>query len=114
MQKNKAGQPAANDALNSTINGRKIGSQSHLTDVLFVGATALMVAAAKGKLDTVLSLLSHGSDPLQKAKDGSIASDWAHKFNQQDVAEFLAEHIAVSSFASALPQFFGTAHNFTT
>ena len=60
------------------------------------GATALMIAASKGKLDVVVSLLGHGSDPLQKANDGSTAIEWALKFRHSEIADFLREHLSVS------------------
>ena len=55
-----------------------------------------MVAAAKGNLEVATLLVSQGADPAIKAADSSIAADWAIKFGQTELAEFLKEHSTVS------------------
>jgi ankyrin repeat protein len=59
------------------------------------GATALMAAAGKGRLDDVAALLTAGADPLLRSRDGSSAHDWAAKFGHSEVADFLAGHMEV-------------------
>lgn len=54
-----------------------------------------MVAAGKGRMQTVMTLLSHGADVQQKSRDGSTASDWAKKFGHTEVFQFLQEHAEV-------------------
>ena len=61
----------------------------------YAGASALMVAAAKGNLQVATQLVSHGADPAIRAADGSDAIAWALKFGHQEIAEFLQEHVAV-------------------
>jgi ankyrin repeat protein len=41
------------------------------------GATALMVAAARCRLATVMALLNLGADPSARANKGKTALDWA-------------------------------------
>ena len=53
------------------------------------GATALMVAAGKGRIDVVNALLMNSADPGLSSADGSKAKDWAVKFGHQDIAETL-------------------------
>ena len=60
-----------------------------------VGATALMAAAGKGRLEDVAALLTAGADPLLRSRDGSSAQDWATKFGHSEVADFLAAHMEV-------------------
>ena len=59
------------------------------------GATALMAAAGKGRLEDAAAFLTAGADPLLKSNDGSTAQDWAARFGQEDVADFLATHMQV-------------------
>ena len=63
---------------------------------LLAGATALMVAAAKGNLELASLLVSHGADPHVKATDDSSAADWASRFGHTEIAKVLADHVAVS------------------
>lgn len=63
------------------------------------GATALMAAAGKGRLEDAAALLTAGADALLKSKDGSTAQDWAARFGHEDLAEFLGTHMQVSSFS---------------
>ena len=67
------------------------------------GATALMVAAGKGRLDDVITLLANGADAAARSRDGSTAADWADRFGYPDVSEFLADHLEVSGCTSTLP-----------
>ena len=53
------------------------------------GATALMAAAGKGRLDDVAALLCNGADPRLRSRDGSTAAGWAARFGHLDVAEYL-------------------------
>ena len=53
------------------------------------GATALMAAAGKGRLDDVAALLCNGADPRLTSRDGSTAAGWALRFGHSDVAEYL-------------------------
>ncbi len=59
------------------------------------GATALMAAAGKGRLEDAAALLTAGADPLLKSNDGSTAQDWADRFGHEDLAEFLGSHMQV-------------------
>ena len=61
------------------------------------GATALMAAAGKGRLEDAAALLTAGADPLLKSNDGSTAQDWAARFGHNDLAEFLGTHMQVST-----------------
>ena len=68
------------------------------------GATALMAAAGKGRLEDAAALLTAGADPLLKSNDGSTAQDWADRFGHEDLAEFLGSHMQVwAPFAATLP-----------
>ncbi|QDZ17545.1 P-loop nucleoside triphosphate helicase [Chloropicon primus] len=54
------------------------------------GATALMVAAGKGRTDVCTVLIEHGADLGLASKDGKgKAKDWACKFGHHDLAEML-------------------------
>lgn len=57
------------------------------------GATALMVAAGKGKVELVLVLLSKGADCNIVSQDGSTALDWANRGEQQEVRDLLLKHM---------------------
>lgn len=59
------------------------------------GATALMAAAGKGRLEDAAALLTAGADPLLKSNDGSTARDWAARFGHDDLADFLGTHMQV-------------------
>eukprot|EP00854_Cymbomonas_tetramitiformis_P006187 gene6187-7418_t len=50
------------------------------------GATALMVAAGKGRVAEVATLLEHGADPLMQSHDGSSCRHWAERFHHEDAA----------------------------
>ena len=60
------------------------------------GATALMAAAGKGRLEDAAALLTAGADAALKSSDGSTAQDWAARFGHDDLAEFLGTHMQVS------------------
>ena len=53
------------------------------------GATALMAAAGKGRMEEAAALLAAGADAAARATDGSTARDWAAKFGHEDVAAYL-------------------------
>ncbi|KAJ7515980.1 hypothetical protein O6H91_22G036900 [Diphasiastrum complanatum] len=53
------------------------------------GATALMIAAGKGRVDDVSTILSLGANSSIVAKDGSTALDWALKYKQEKIAELI-------------------------
>ena len=57
-----------------------------------------MVAAAKGNIEIVSLLVSHGADPQIKAADDSSAVEWASRFGHTDIADFLTDHAAVRLF----------------
>lgn len=59
------------------------------------GATALMAAAGKGRLEDAAALLTAGADPLLKSNDGSTSRDWAARFGHDDLADFLGTHMQV-------------------
>eukprot|EP00249_Psilotum_nudum_P020389 c27681_g1_i1 orf=52-3915(+) len=61
------------------------------------GATALMVAAGKGRVDDVSLLLSHGADCSIVSQDGNTALDWAEKYEQREVRDVLLNHIEKKS-----------------
>ena len=61
------------------------------------GATALMVAAAKGRKEDCLELLARGADPsLASAGGKGKAKDWACRAGHHDLAEFLIAQEEVS------------------
>lgn len=73
------------------------------------GATALMAAAGKGRLDDVAALLCNGADPRLASRDGSTAAGWARRFGHSDVAEYLdtaGELAFFSSLSLPLPSLF--------
>lgn len=57
------------------------------------GATPLMVASAKGRVEDVKHLLSLGADTSVIANNGDDAVRWATKNGQQEVAALLNEHM---------------------
>ncbi|CAM6097575.1 unnamed protein product [Calypogeia fissa] len=56
------------------------------------GATALMVAAGKGRVDDVSLFLSLGADQSIVSLDGATAMDWARQYGQDEVVEFLTNY----------------------
>ncbi|KAL1420950.1 hypothetical protein MTO96_004318 [Rhipicephalus appendiculatus] len=58
-------------------------------------ATALMLAAGRGKVEIVEELLSLGADPLTRASNDWTALDWAQHFHQSGAAEVLLAHLLV-------------------
>ncbi|CAL5229490.1 g12825 [Coccomyxa viridis] len=65
------------------------------------GATALMAAAGKGRLEDAAALLTAGADPVLKSNDGSTAQDWADRFGHEELAEFLGSHMQASQTVDA-------------
>jgi ATP-dependent RNA helicase DHX36 len=69
------------------------------------GATPLMVAAGKGRIDDVTLFLSLGADQSTASLDGATALDWAKQNGQEEVVEFLTnyqeEKMASTSSAEA-------------
>ncbi|KAK9807916.1 hypothetical protein WJX73_001801 [Symbiochloris irregularis] len=57
------------------------------------GATALMAAAGKGRLEDVITLLSNGADAAATSRDGSTAAKWAERFGHLEISEYLEEHV---------------------
>lgn len=57
------------------------------------GATPLMVAAGKGRVDDVSLLLSYGADCILQAQDGSVALEWAQREHQDEAAELIMKQI---------------------
>ena len=55
------------------------------------GATALMVAAGKGRAAEVSVLMANGADPELRSRDGGRAVDWATRFGHFAVAESLLQ-----------------------
>ena len=55
------------------------------------GATALMVAAGKGRAAEVSVLMANGADPELRSRDGGRAVDWATRFGHFAVAEALLQ-----------------------
>ncbi|KAL2634461.1 hypothetical protein R1flu_005940 [Riccia fluitans] len=53
------------------------------------GATALMVAAGKGRTEDVQLLLSLGADRSLVSDDGATALDWANRAGHEEVADLL-------------------------
>ncbi|XP_050044993.2 3'-5' RNA helicase YTHDC2-like [Dermacentor andersoni] len=58
-------------------------------------ATALMLAAGRGKVEIVEELLSLGADPLARASNDWTALDWAQHFHQSGTAEVILAHLLV-------------------
>lgn len=56
-------------------------------------ATALMLAAGRGKVEIVEELLSLGADPLARASNDWTALDWAQHFHQSGTAEVILAHL---------------------
>jgi ankyrin repeat protein len=56
------------------------------------GATALMVASARGRVDIVRALLALGADYKLTAHQGKTALDWALWCGQEDVVKLLEQH----------------------
>lgn len=65
------------------------------TICLLAGATALMAAAGKGRLDDVITLLANGAEASAISHDGSSAVEWARRFGHDDIAEYLSQHAQV-------------------
>lgn len=65
-------------------------------------ATALMLAAGRGKVEIVEELLSLGADPLTRASNDWTALDWAQHFHQSNAAEVILAHLLVMQ--SGLPK----------
>ena len=63
-----------------------------------VGASALMVLAAKGRDADILALLTSGADASLKSRNGMQAADWAQKFGHTKSAELIQEHLVVRRF----------------
>lgn len=57
------------------------------------GATPLMVAAGKGRVDDVSLLLSFGADCFLQAQDGSMALEWAQRDHQDEAAELIKKQM---------------------
>lgn len=60
------------------------------------GATALMIAAGKGQVDDVATMLSLGADISKVSEDGSTALEWAKMHGEQEAAELLTTYISTS------------------
>lgn len=56
-------------------------------------ATALMLAAGRGKTEVVEELLALGADPRAKASNDWTALDWAQHFQQEDAVQVLLAHL---------------------
>ena len=54
-----------------------------------------MVAAGKGRLSDVSTLLSNGADAGVPSRDGSTAAQWAQKMGYPQVAEVIRAHSEV-------------------
>ena len=54
-----------------------------------------MVAAGKGRMSEVSTLLTLGADPSVPSKDGSTAAQWARKMNQPQIADVIESHSQV-------------------
>lgn len=67
-------------------------SPRHPLQHMFAGATALMAAAGRGRLETLRLLLAHGADVTARSQDGSSAAGWARMFGHADVAAELEQH----------------------
>ncbi|XP_077514316.1 3'-5' RNA helicase YTHDC2-like isoform X2 [Amblyomma americanum] len=59
-------------------------------------ATALMLAAGRGKVEVVEELLSLGADPLARSSNDWTAHDWAQHFHQSEAAEVILAHLLVT------------------
>ncbi|GJP43303.1 hypothetical protein CLOM_g2784 [Closterium sp. NIES-68] len=57
------------------------------------GATPLMVAAGKGRVEEVEIFLSMGADVLLTSDDGSTAMDWARMYGHDAVCSVLERHL---------------------
>ncbi|KAK9814740.1 hypothetical protein WJX72_010718 [[Myrmecia] bisecta] len=66
------------------------------------GATALMAAAGKGRIEDVGVLMANGADLQQTSMDGSTAYDWAVRFGHTEIAELLQAHMEDSERVDAL------------
>ncbi|KAH9370374.1 hypothetical protein HPB48_006708 [Haemaphysalis longicornis] len=60
-------------------------------------ATALMLAAGRGKSDVVEELLSLGADPLARTPNDWTAVEWAQHFNHSDTATLIMAHVMVTN-----------------
>ena len=54
-----------------------------------------MVAAGKGRLSEVLTLLANGADATLASRDGSSAAQWASKMGFPAVAQAISTHLEV-------------------
>ncbi|KAL6766709.1 hypothetical protein ACKKBG_A37050 [Auxenochlorella protothecoides x Auxenochlorella symbiontica] len=79
---------------------------AHVLDVQHeaTGATALMAAAGRGRLETLRLLLAHGADVTARSQDGSSAAGWARMFGHADVAAELEQHEQQAAAAAAISQ----------
>ena len=55
-----------------------------------------MVAAGKGRLSEVLTMLSNGADATMVSRDGSTAAQWGYKMGFPDVGQAIDTHLQVS------------------
>jgi len=67
---------------------------------LFLGATALMAAAGKGRLHELSMLLAAGAKPELHSKGGT-AREWALRFGHTEAAEMLQLHEEAAEAADA-------------
>lgn len=56
------------------------------------GASPLMVAAGKGRVDDVAMLLELGADANLASWDGATAAEWAENFGFPEVVEIIQKH----------------------
>ncbi|KAG6557198.1 hypothetical protein Mapa_001125 [Marchantia paleacea] len=56
------------------------------------GATALMVAAGKGRVDDLQLLLSLGADRSIVSQDGANALDWAQRHGHEEIVDLLTNY----------------------
>ena len=80
------------------------------------GATALMVAAGRGRMDVVETLLTLGANPLCTSNHGLTAAQWALQLGAGDVAAVLEEHVVADQYlvgqasaAEKLKEYYGQA-----
>ncbi|CAG9460433.1 unnamed protein product [Pedinophyceae sp. YPF-701] len=57
------------------------------------GATALMVAAGKGRLDIVQALLANGASATVASRNGMTAVQWAEQFGHAECAQCIRTHL---------------------
>ena len=61
-----------------------------------------MVAAGKGRLSEVLTLLANGADATLASRDGSSAAQWASKMGFPAVAQAISTHLEVQHWCPCL------------